>query len=97
MKPATELLRTYRALLEQAASRAPTAERALYDDHRAALGRLDEALGRGALDEAAAIVARERRTFGWSFLEGLEGRDVERAFADLAAALEGRAGRRSPP
>ena len=97
MEPAIGLLRTYRALLEQAALRAPTAERALYDEHRAALGRLDEALKRGALDAAAAIVAKERGTFGWSFLEGPEGEQVERAFAALAAALEGRAGRQSQP
>jgi len=88
LSPVVDLMQQYRDRLDAAASQCPEAERTLYALHRNALGELEEALARGSRPEVLRILATERRAFGWSFLSGTAGGEVEGAFASLATELK---------
>jgi len=83
------LITEYRSALLASEPLAPTEERRIYAHHSQELARLWPLLDAKAPSaEIAAVVAGERRAFGWSFLSGEHGAQVERAFHLLASALE---------
>lgn len=74
--------------LAEGAPLAPVEERPQYASHTVALERLAELLSTNSSSQAvAAVMARERRAFGWSFLSGSHGERVEAAFHALASVL----------
>jgi hypothetical protein len=84
-----ELVAQYSEALSAAQQLAPVSEQSLYALHKKELERLNAFVSSGASAQViAAHIARERRTFGWSFLSGTHGARVEHAFHDLASALE---------
>lgn len=89
MTDISTLVATYRSVLQESEPLAPPEERRLYSRHREELARLSALLDAQAPSaDIAALVAGERRAFGWAFLSGEYGARVERAFHLLASALE---------
>lgn len=83
------LIAEYRATLQASEPLAQPEERHLYAHHLQELSQICTLLSAGASSSSiAAVVASERRAFGWSFLSGEHGARVERAFHLLASALE---------
>ena len=84
-----ELLRKYKEELTLGAPLAPIEEQSLYALHTQQLHQLNTLLS-SAPDPKAIheFVAEERRAFGRSFLSGEHGGRIERAFHELASALE---------
>jgi len=83
------------ALIEeyQAALRAwaPTTlqESTLLAEHEASLQRLMSLLAESDAHQAMCeLIEQERRSYGWSFLSGMQGEKVEQAFNTLANAIE---------
>ena len=64
-----------------------TADRPLYDHHLAEAARLVSILAVDDQIRLAEWISGEEHAFDWSDLSGAEGEEVERAFADLVAAL----------
>jgi hypothetical protein len=85
---AIELLQLYRLRLNAGASQSPASEVSLYASHQEALGELENAMEQNALESVLGILKKERRAFGWSFLSGDMGNEVESAFHRLATELE---------
>lgn len=78
----------YVAALDRALdSTTQTADRPLYVNHLAEAARLVSILAVDDQIRLAEWISSEEHNFGWSFLSGSEGEEVERAFADLVAAL----------
>jgi hypothetical protein len=89
MKVPAQHLDAYRAALAAGAFSAPETEKRLFALHAHALFDLSEALSmERPVQDILALLGRERRTFGWSFLSGPLGGEVERAFNALANELE---------
>jgi hypothetical protein len=64
-------------------------DRSLYQAHLAEAARMFKALRHDdSVSELEEIVARERRSYGWSHLGGEEGRRAEAAFESFAALVE---------
>ena len=64
-----------------------TADRPLYVHHLAEAARLVSILAVDDQIRLAEWISSEEHNFGWSDLSGAEGEQVERAFAELVAAL----------
>ena len=85
----SDLVATYRSVLKESEPLAPPEEQRLYSHHSEELARLSSLLdARAPSADIAAVVAGERRAFGWAFLSGEHGARVEHAFHLLASALE---------
>jgi len=89
MPDISALVATYRSVLQESEPLAPPEEQRLYSHHSGELSRLSSLLHAQAPSaDIAAVVAGERRAFGWAFLSGEHGARVEHAFHQLACALE---------
>lgn len=89
MSDISALVATYRSVLQESEPLAPPEEQRLYSHHSEDLARLSSLLDAQASSaDIAALVAAERRAFGWAFLSGEHGARVEHAFHLLASALE---------
>jgi len=77
------------ALLESADTTHRSENRPRYERHLAQAARMFYAIRRDpALVQLSAVVAEERRAFGWSFLSGDDGARVEHEFNAFAQAVE---------
>ncbi len=89
MQMPVSLLAEYRAALVEGAGLAPPEEQSLYASHSRELEQIVALASiASGLGQLAALLATERRAFGWSFLSGEHGARVESAFQALAAALK---------
>jgi hypothetical protein len=80
---------TYIAALSNAASKTRRAEdRSRYRDHLATAALIFERLQQEDLPSAKQLVADERRSFGWDFLDGEPGAKAESAFSRFAEFIE---------
>lgn len=82
-------LATYVAVLAEAERTTSRAEdRSRYRNHLATAALVFERFHRDDLVSAKALVAEERRSFGWDYLDGDAGATVEAAFSNLAAFVD---------
>jgi hypothetical protein len=89
MPDISSLVAMYRSVLQESEPLAPPEEQRLYFHHSNELARLSSLLDvQASSADIAALVAGERRAFGWAFLSGEHGARVESAFHLLASALE---------
>jgi len=94
MQVREELIAEYRASLLAGQGLAPEGERSLYTLHLAELKSLEELLDRSASPEAIfKFISTERRSFGWSYLSGAHGEQVEKRFHALASEIESQGSR----
>jgi len=88
MKKLSVLIEEYQAAL-LSGSPIALAESKLYAEHESSLHQLKALLAEQGNHEAIAeLLARERRSYGWSFLSGTHGERVEQSFNALANAVE---------
>jgi hypothetical protein len=82
-------LATYISALSDAARNSRRAEnRSRYQDHLAAAALVFERLHHSDVVSAKQLVAEERRSFGWDFLDGEAGAAAESAFSRFADFIE---------
>jgi hypothetical protein len=87
--PGLPELATYIAALSNAVEKTRRAEdRSRYRDHLAAAALVFERLQQGDLVSGKQLVADERRSFGWDFLDGEAGASAESAFSRFAEFIE---------
>jgi hypothetical protein len=63
-------------------------DRTRYRNHLAAAALIFECLHRDDMVSAKALVANERRSFGWDFLDGDAGATAEAAFSNFAVFMD---------
>ena len=81
-------LESYEKVLTAAVELASSSEKPLYDLHVRALEELKALLPRSDKEQILALMKSEERQFGWSYLAGEHGDDVEKAFYHLLHTLE---------
>lgn len=90
MQSLRHALANYIESLEAGSSRTHRAEeRGLYQQHLAVAALMFVAIeNQTSIAKVRELVASERRSYGWSFLEGPEGKAVETAFNEFAKLVE---------
>lgn len=92
MSELLDALATYVAVLSRSAQETRRAEdRPVYAQHLAAAARFFLAAHADRVEELGALVASERRAYGWGYLSDAEGAAAEKAFADFAKVVEANA------
>ena len=83
-------LANYIAVLESSAAKSHRAEdRGRYQQHLASAALMFVAVEKQrSLEKLKELVASERRSFGWGYLDGSEGKTAEAAFNDFAKLVE---------
>jgi hypothetical protein len=82
-------LAAYVAVLANAVRNTHRAEdRSRNRDHLAAAALVFERLQQGDVVSAKQLIAEERRSFGWAYLDGDVGATTESAFSSLADLIE---------
>ena len=82
-------LAAYVAVLANALRKTRRAEdRSRYRDHLATAALVFERLQQGDLVSAKQLIAEERRSFGWDYLDGDDGAAAESAFSRFADFIE---------
>jgi hypothetical protein len=84
----TKSLESYDKVLTAAVELASSSERPLYDLHVRALEQLKALLPRSDKEQILTLMKSEERQFGWSYLSGDHGDEVEKAFYHLLRTLE---------
>jgi hypothetical protein len=79
----------YASVLSKSAEETTRAEdRSVYTQHLAAAAKMFIAAHLGRAADLKALVASERRSYGWGYLSGEPGSAAERAFDAFASAIE---------
>jgi hypothetical protein len=89
MSELLDALARYVDVLSRSAQESNRAEdRHTYTQHLAAAARFFMAAHAGRTEELRALVASERRAYGWGYLSYAEGAAAEKAFDDFAKVVE---------